>query len=484
MIRVGIIGSGVSGMALSIRLASMGFHVEVFEKNTTYGGKLSELRQSGFRFDKGPSLFTMPDWIEELREICGYSEKLDYIKHSEHCRYFWEDGTHLCITDDNEYNHQVFSELLKEKKLPRYLHTLSKKMFLASPVFLESGIHSFKHFFRKEVLYGIFKLPFFRPWLTLDAYHKKFFKNPKSIQIFNRYATYIGSSPYQTSHMNGLAAWPEWMNGVYFPKKGMRGIADYLYAMAVHCGVKFHFNEAVKKININRLGHANQIQTLSETFRFDAIVSAMDYEACMKHLVDAPYQPDKFKEKSSSAWIFYLGVKGHYPNLGLHNILFSNDYQKEFHELFDLKKIPDDPTVYIHISSRLIPSDAPPGHENWFVMINAPSVTNRSSIDENTVIEIIRKKILKVLRIDIRDLCVYKSCWNPDGIEFDTGSVGGAIYGANVHGVWKGWIRPSNKHSKIKNLYFCSGSVHPGGGIPLCLKSAQITADLINKDYA
>jgi phytoene desaturase len=483
---VGIIGSGIAGMAAAIRLSSLGFKVTIFEKNQTHGGKLAEIISHGFRFDKGPSLFTMPEWIDELRVISGYPEKFSFIRSDENCRYFWSDGTKIILPHSPDEAIQILSQTLNEKEtaLREYFNDLNRKMEICRPVFMEHGIHTFQDLLRRDVWKGILHTPFLKPLKTLNAHNKNFFKNPKTVQLFNRYATYIGSSPYLSSNLFGLSGWPEWINGVYFPREGMRSIVDYLYAMAVHSGVTFYFNAAVEKIIIKpkKLGSGLMVNGIFHPF--DIILSAGDYEQITSRLLDPPYKPASYKEKSSSGWIYYLGIKGVHPELGLHNILFSEDYEREFSDIFEKKKIPEDPTVYIHISSKIIPDDAPEGCENWFVMINAPAVTDNGYFREEEIFKIFLQKIHKTLGVDITNKILFKDLWNPLLIELETGSAGGAIYGANVHGLLSGWKRKPNRHPNLKNLYFCGGSVHPGGGIPLCLKSAKIVSDIISKDHA
>lgn len=483
---VGIIGSGISGLAAAIRLSSIGFKVSVFEKNQTFGGKLAEIYSSGFRFDKGPSLFTMPEWIDELSEISGYPHKFSYIRSDENCRYFWSDGTRLILPQSLHEAIKIISETLREneKSLQTYFQNLDKKMAVCRPVFMEHSIHSLQNLLRPEVWKGIMQIPILKPLKTLNAYNKNFFKNPKTIQLFNRYATYIGSSPYVSSNLFGLSGWPEWMNGVYFPAKGMRSIPEYLFEMAKFSGVQFYFNTNIEKIISNGKNRVKGIRINGVLSPFDIVLSAGDYEQISSRLLEDAFKPKSYKEKSSSGWIYYLGIKGVHPELGLHNILFSEDYEKEFSEIFEKKKIPEDPTLYIHISSKILPGDAPEGCENWFVMINAPAKGDKYHFLEDEIFEVVCAKIKKILDIDIKKKILFKAHWNPPLIESETGSAGGAIYGANVHGLLCGWKRISNRHPKLNNLYFCGGSVHPGGGIPLCLKSAKIVSDMISKHHA
>ena len=189
-------------------------------------------------------------------------------------------------------------------------------------------------------------------------------------------------------------------------------------------------------------------------------------------------------EKSSSALIFFWGIKNSFKKMDLHNVFFTNDYKKEFDNIFVKKIFSDDPTIYINITSKEKSDDAPTGHENWFTMINVP---NNIGQDWDLIISESRKKIIekinKNLKTDISKYIVYESILDPRKIESNTNSENGALYGSSSNSKFSAFLRHPNFSNEIKNLYFCGGSVHPGGGIPLCLMSGKIVADLIKKDY-
>ena len=188
----------------------------------------------------------------------------------------------------------------------------------------------------------------------------------------------------------------------------------------------------------------------------------------------------KKNERSSSAIIFYWGINGVFNQLQLHNILFSNNYKEEFNAIKN-GGVSDDPTVYINITSKKILSDAPNGKENWFVMINTP---HNSGQFTKEYLSIIRKKIIKkinrMLAIDVEKLIAFEEVVDPSVIEKETLSFSGALYGTSSNTKSAAFFRHPNFSKKIQGLYFCGGSVHPGGGIPLALSSAKIVDGLIN----
>jgi phytoene dehydrogenase-like protein len=212
----------------------------------------------------------------------------------------------------------------------------------------------------------------------------------------------------------------------------------------------------------------------------------MDIYPTYKKLLATAKQPKKIltQEKSSSALIFYWGIGKQFPELDLHNIFFSNNYQEEFKHIFEHKTIYSDPTIYINITSKCKPDDAPLGCENWFVMINTP---NNQGQNWDELINEARKNIItklnRLLKTDIEKHIVSENILDPRSIENKTSSHLGALYGNASNNRFAAFLRHKNFSSDIKGLYFCGGSVHPGGGIPLCLNSAKIVSKLINQDY-
>ncbi|MCR9084828.1 MAG: phytoene desaturase, partial [Cyclobacteriaceae bacterium] len=203
----------------------------------------------------------------------------------------------------------------------------------------------------------------------------------------------------------------------------------------------------------------------------------MDMVNAYKSILRKQKQPKKLLEqpKSSSALIFYWGVKKEFQELGLHNILFSEDYQTEFEHIFKKGSIYEDPTVYINITSTHKSDDAPEGCMNWFTMINVP---NNQGQDWDSLIQEARKNIIskvnRVLKTDLESLIEVEEILEPRTIESKTSSANGALYGNSSNNRFAAFLRHANYSSDIKNLYFCGGSVHPGGGIPLSLLSAKI----------
>ncbi len=486
MKKIAVIGSGPGGLAVAIRLAILKYEVEVFEANPYPGGKLNEFHTYGYRFDGGPSLFTLPSLIDELF-ILANKKPIDYFKYKkldEVCRYFWEDQTRLIVPAKNEEFDKNISETLHEKPgtILNYLKDSAFKYEVLSGLFIHKSLHKLSTWVSRDAFKGysnIFKMGIFGTFHNLN---KQTFYNPKTVQLFDRYATYNGSNPYKTPATMGIIPHLEYNIGAFLPEKGMYQIADSLYKLAVELGVKFHFNTKVEEILVDNKNAKAIRFSDGDRIPFDAIVSNMDVTPTYRKLLPGVKPPTKIlnQEKSGSGLIFYWGVNKEFKELGLHNILFSDDYKTEFDWQFEEKDIYDDPTVYINITSKIIPADAPSGGENWFVLINAPSNIGQDwdTITKKTK-EAVIKKINRILGTDIETYIVTERVLDPIKIERNTSSSQGSLYGNSSNDKYAAFLRHPNFSNQIKNLFFVGGSVHPGGGIPLAISSAKITAEIM-----
>jgi phytoene desaturase len=480
---VGIIGAGIAGLALSIRLANLGFNVTVFEKNSYAGGKLSELKLNGFRFDKGPSLLTMPTLIDELTSLQISKHKFEYQKLDIITNYFYPDGTQLKATANLEDFAEEVHLKLNEKKesVLKYFKRNAFYFKTTEDLFLKQSLHQIKNFINLKTVKGILLSPFLGLFSTMHKKNEQTFSNPKTVQLFNRYATYNGSNPYKAPALINMISHLEFNLGAYLPLKGMHQITTHLVQLAKDAGVIIKYNETVETLEIGSNNRVNGIKSNGVNYPFDIVASDVDIRVLYKHLLPSSFTPEKLiqQEKSSSAYVFYWGIKKEFASLGLHNILFSDDYKKEFDYLFSKQFPTDDPTIYINITSKYCKDDAPAGCENWFVMVNVPHNKNSTIEYATDIRKNVVAKINSMLKTNIEQFIVAESTLSPVDIENQTSSYGGSLYGNSSNNKFAAFLRHANFSSSIKNLYLVGGSVHPGGGIPLCLLSAKIASQII-----
>ena len=480
-----VVGAGIAGIATAIRLAVKGFEVEVHEKNSVAGGKMYLIEKQGYKFDAGPSLFTQPANIEELFQLAGedINNYFQYRSLPLACRYFFENGKLVnAYTSRDAFAAEMETSLGEPKEnIERYLQNAERVYEDVGQIFLNYSLHKASTWLHPRVFGAMstVKLPYL--FSTLHEFNKKEFSTEEAVQIFNRFATYNGSNPYSAPGMLSLIPHLEQNQGTFYPQGGMISIPNALIALAKKKGVNFVLNSEVKEI-VEEHHTVKGIRTCDGFIAADLVVSNVDSYFTYKHLLKNETAAKKVlkNERSSSAYIFYWGIKKSFSNLHLHNIFFSKNYREEFDHLFVKKQFYDDPTIYINITSKMEKDHAPDQSENWFVMVNAPAHTEmdwekqRSALKQQVI-----AKLNRMLSTDLNELIEVEEVLSPLDIERQTASYKGSLYGTSSNSKWAAFLRQANYSSAVKGLYFTGGSVHPGGGIPLCLKSAKIVSDLI-----
>lgn len=491
--KVGIIGAGFGGLSAAIRLSNAGFEVTIFEKNDHAGGKASFIKEKGFRFDKGPSLLTMPFVVEQLFKDVGedLSEFTKIHKLDNYCKYFWSDGAIInAYSDLSLFQEEIKKISHKDSRAVKDFLKYAKSIYdLTADIFLFKSFSEAKTFLNLKSLKTLFQIWKIDPFRSMNEAIKSFFENEKVIQLFNRYATYNGSNPYKAPATLNIIPHVEYNIGGYIPDKGIYSLVEAIYQLALKKNVQFNFNSDVKKIVVRN----NKVSNLlfeqngkSEEKEFDVIISNADVNFTYQNLLNG-YNLKSAKrylklEASSSAMVFYWGISGTHNSLEVHNILFSDNYKNEFDEIFERKILPSDPTIYIYISSKLNNNDAPPNCENWFVMINTPNNCGQDwNKEELKIRKNIIDKIHRITGIDLKDKIIFERTLNPKIIEELTSSFRGSLYGISSNDRNAAFLRQQNRSKEIEGLYFCGGSAHPGGGIPLTILSGKITADLVIK---
>jgi phytoene desaturase len=480
-----VIGAGIGGIATAIRLASKGYEVEVHEKNEVPGGKLYLIEKEGYRFDAGPSLFTQPANIEELFHLAGEDIRsyFAYQKVDIACRYFFENGKIL-----NAHTHAPSFANEMEKVLGepannvlQYLKDAERVYENVGTIFLNHSLHKISTWLHPRVLTALKTIRWKYMFWTLDQFNHGRFSTAEAVQIFNRFATYNGSNPYRAPGMLSLIPHLEQNQGTFYPRGGMISIPNALIRLAEKKGVRFVLKSRVERI-VTEGGFTKGIIANGVFSKANAVVSNVDAYYTYKDLLadNAAASHILRNERSSSALIFYWGMRESFPELHLHNIFFSKNYREEFDHLFKEKKFYEDPTVYVNITSKMEPAQAPEGCENWFVMVNAPAIAEADWQKETDALKRnVITKLSSILGRDIGAAIQVEEVITPAGIQSRTDSYLGSLYGTSSNSKWAAFLRHPNSSRSLKGLYFTGGSVHPGGGIPLCLKSAAIVSNMI-----
>lgn len=486
--KVVIIGAGVGGLSTAIHLAIKGFDVTIFEQNDFVGGKANKIFKNGYSFDTGPTLLTMPFVLENLFQVAG--KKLeDYLKIRKKeiiCRYFFDDGSVFNEYSDRERFLNEFERFTSEpaENLNRYLDYSKKIYDLTAELFLFNSFLDLKNFFNLKSFRTLLNIHRIDPFRTVHQANSYFFKSKKIVQLFDRYATYNGSNPYKAPATLNIIPFVELEFGGYYVEGGIGKIPEKLSEIANELGVKIFTSTEVDRILVKNK-KVTGVQVGNEKFESDYVVSNADFYFTYKNLIQNPDAKEAKRyirqELSTSAIIFFVGVKTTYEQLEMDNILFSDDYEKEFSQLFLEKKVSEDPTIHIHISSKKNSGDAPQGCENLYVMINAPSKENYE-FNIGEVQEKVFEKVRRVTGINLSDKIEFVSAKTPFDIERLTSSYRGSLYGPSSNSRISAFLRQRNKSKEYEGLYFVGGTVHPGGGIPLVILSGKITAELIHRN--
>jgi len=483
---VGIIGAGLGALSSAIVLAASGLRVEVFEKNESAGGKASEIRRDGFRFDTGPSLLTMPFVVDEIFSLAGKprEEVLEFIPVEPLCRYTFSDGSILNASSDEE----AFIEAVREfapndaEAVRRFLEYSERIYERTSDIFLFNRLDDMKALLRFKHLGTLLRIWNIDPFRSVHSAVSSFFQDERLIQLFDRYATYNGSDPYRAPATLNIIPYVEYRLGGYYVRGGMYALVRALLALALDLGVVVHYNAEVDRIIVEG-GRAVGFHAGGESMMFDAVVSNADAIHTMTRLLeDARYGARYTKlEPSCSGCVFLWGVRGE-SKLPQHNIFFSSDYRREFRNIFHHRMPPDDPTVYVSITSRAEPDHAAPGYENWFVLVNMPALTETNrDIDIASLRDSILRRVASS-GIDVHERIVNETVITPVDLEQRYNAYLGSIYGISSNSPTAAFLRAGNRVRALPGLYLCGGAAHPGGGVPLVLLSGRLAAQAVLQD--
>lgn len=484
-----VIGAGVGGLAIALRLRNLGHEVVVVERSNGYGGKLRRYEQDGFVFDLGPSLFTLPAVYRDLFLKTGKSleEEIELIALDTAFRYRFEDGSFLTLPGNSPKRistaiAQQISPKAGEEWLKFILRAGDMWQITRSRV-LEQPITSIKDF-GKVTLNQIATIA---PWKSLRGLARQYLSDPRLQNLVDRYATYTGSDSRKLPAAYATIPYVEQEFGAFHIKGGITKLADALYRRCIERGVTFHFDTEVRKLIVNN-GVAKGVMTSRENFDADIVIVNADAQTFYEQIVTEDTQERKKlrqQPSSLSGFILCLAVDGKTPALEHHNVWLTGNYDKEFDEIFNTPKPLSDPTIY-----ACVPQDdsmSPQNCESWFILINAPIHNPATGVDwdEQGLKESYADFILDLLAkrgTDIRSRVRWRKIITPADMQRDLNAPGGSIYSTASHGVFTTFQRTKNT-TAFPNVYLVGGSTHPGGGLPLVAMSAEIVANLIKQRH-
>ncbi len=485
-----VIGAGIGGLAAAIWLARGGRRVVVLEKNEAVGGKMGQWQQDGFRWDTGPSVITMRHVLEELFDAAGrrLADYVTLLPIEPLTRYFYADGVTLDATRDLPH---MLAQIgaLSPRDVETYLAYLAEAARLyriTSPLFIYGPPPTWRTVMQVAPWDGIRV----KAWRTMQSQIEKQIASPHLRQLLGRFATYVGASPYQASSTLNVIAHVELAGGVWYPKGGIYAIAAALAQLAQELGVTIETSSSVTQIAVEN-GRARGVE-LADGRRMPAaaVIANVDVTTVYQKLLPSTRANARYRQRlerantSCSGFVMMWGVAGNFPQLAHHNIFFSRDYRQEFDDIFRRGLPPDDPTIYVAITSKTDAEHAPAGHENWFVLVNAPAVG--AQFDWAQEAAGYRQLVLDRLAargVDVQRRIGVERVWTPLDLASRTGAFRGALYGAGMNGLLAPFRRPPNRAREVDGLYFVGGTTHPGGGVPMVMLSGKLVSEMVLQRY-
>ncbi len=489
MAHVSVVGGGLGGLCGAVYLKSYGFDVDLYEQNSSLGGKMNQIRLGDYRFDTGPSLMTLPSVLTDIfRDVGGVVPPIEWTRIDPICRYFFPDGTRLDTFSDASEMSRELAHVFSEKEVDgfrRFMKYSERIYALTSRIFLYTPIHELNRVLTLQNLTTLAHIFQIDPLRTVHQGVSRFFADPRLVQLFDRYATYNGSDPFQAPATLNIIPHVEFGIGGYYIHGGMYRLVETLTDLAAEMGVRIHTRQRVQKI-LHTGKCVTGLRVDNQSLATDAVLCNSDVVTTFSSLIEGFPQVERnlnALEPSLSGLVFLWGIDQTTPQWAHHNILFSSDYRREFEQIFTDHSMPDDPTIYISITSKTDSDHAPKGKENWFVLVNAPYLSENQDWEvwiQQTRERVIRK-IESVLGTSIADKIDMEETITPHDFLLKYGSNKGSLYGISSNSRTTAFRRPANRNRQVRGLYFAGGSAHPGGGVPLVLLSGKMAAELINQ---
>jgi len=487
-----VVGAGIGGLVTAARLAARGVPTVVVERAATPGGKMRQLDVAGHRIDAGPTVLTMRWVFDELFSDLGraLSDYVDLDRAEVLARHAWGPNEQLDLYADIDRSADAigtFAGAAESKRFRRFCdearriyRTLDGPFLRASqpdPITLVRRVG----IARLPELWGI--RPFGRLWTALEGH----FRDPRLRQLFGRYATYCGSSPYESPATLMLVAHVE-QEGVWTVRGGMHRLALAIEATARENGARFIYGAEVRELAIAggrvravRLQSGDEIDAAAVVVNADVgALAAGAFGSAAARSVSP--QAASVRSLSAVTWALRADVSG-FP-LVRHNVFFSRDYRREFDSIFKRRAVPVEPTVYVCAQDRgAIDGKATPGPERLLCLINAPADGDRHRYRAEEVEGYATRAFAQLTRcgLTIGRRREAESVTSPTEFHELFPATGGALYGAASHG-WRASFRRAGSRSAVDGLYLAGGSVHPGPGVPMVALSGKLAADSVRAD--
>ncbi len=483
-----VIGAGIGGIAIAARLVRNGYKVTVFEKNSSPGGRFNAIERDGFRFDTGPTLFLMPEIFAETYSALGerMEDHLDLIRLEPTYRVHLHDKTAINLTSDLS-NMREQLDAIEPGSFEAYLRFLSegyRHYNLSLKHFVGRNFITPFEFFSPKNIPLIFSLK------ALTTHYKnvsRYFHDPRLKAAFSFQNMYLGLSPYEALATYSLLQYTELAMGVWFPRGGMYKTIETLVSIAEGLGVQFKYNAPIAKIDVEDSKASGITLEDGEYIKADLVIANADLPYVYSNLLPDEKKSAKLKKRkyTSSALMFYWGIRGERtPKLLHHNVFLADHrYKESFTNIFHDLTLPKEPSFYVCAPTRTDPSFAPPDGDSLLVLVPVGHIDENNTQNWDSMKQRARDFVLSRLKeLEIDDLegkIAFEETIGPSDYLNSLNLAKGAAFGLSHNFTQVGYLRPHNRHSRYKNLYFVGASTHPGTGVPIVLISARLVVERI-----
>jgi phytoene desaturase len=482
--KIGIIGSGFSGLAAASVLAKAGHDVTVFEKNEQVGGRARTFRADGYMFDMGPSWYWMPDVFERYFAMFGKkpSDFYDLVQLDPGFSMFFGKDDVMDIPVALEKIYELFDKEEQDgaAKLKRFLKEAELKYEISFKNFIYKPSESIFEFVNLTTLRNLPRLDLFN---SFRSHVRKYFTSERLLKLMEFPILFLGGSPENIPALYSLMNYSALVQGTWYPQGGFSKISEGMAKLATELGVRFQLNATVTKIN-SANGKVSSLIVNGVQHDFDAVIGSSDY-AHTEQLLNSNernYSDAYWTKKvfSPSCLIFYVGVKKQIEKLRHHNLFFDRSLQLHSDEIYKSPKWPTEPLFYVCCPSKTDAGVAPEGHENlFFLMPLAPGISDDNETRER-YFSIMLKRLEEIVGQEIESSIEYKRSYCLNDFKSDYNSYKGNAYGLANTLRQTAILKPALKNKKIKNMLYCGQLSVPGPGVPPALISGQIAAEQIS----
>jgi 1-hydroxycarotenoid 3,4-desaturase len=492
--RVIVVGAGIGGLVSALELAAQGVEVLVLERAAQPGGKMRQVEVGGALMDAGPTVFTMRWVFEELFEAVGarLSDHLQLQPVSVLARHAWSESERLDLFADVQRSAAAIGDFAGAAASRGYLDFCARAQRIYQTLetpFLRGSRPNPLSLASRVGVRGLPDLMRISPLSTLWAELGKHFADPRLRQLFGRYATYCGSSPFMAPATLMLVAHVE-QDGVWQVDGGMHRVAASLAHLAQARGASIRYQAHVdailtsaERVSGVRLVGGEELPAQAVVFNGDVAALA---SSRLGSAVAGGVPPAVESRRSLSALTLNLLAPTSGFPLARHSVFFSNDYRREFDDIFKHARLPSSPTVYVCAQDRFDAGDAAPdGPERLLCIVNAPANGDAGSFtpEEIATCEAHIFRTFERCGLQVAQIPATMLTTTPRDFERLFPATGGALYGQASHGWMASFSRPGSR-SRVPGLYLAGGSTHPGPGVPMAALSGRQAAASLLADRA